>query len=193
LSAHEVKVFEAAAATHRATGVPILTHCTDGTAALEQVRRLTDAGVSAASITLSHTDKVVDRGYHREILGSGVFVEYDQSFRWRSGVENGTLTLLRWMLEDGYGGQLMLGLDAARQGYWTAYGGRPGMAFLLGDFSQRMAAAGVTAEAHRQIFVTNPDRAFAFDTTVIAQGKIGATVHRRRHADGGSAVEAPDR
>jgi len=161
LSPHETKVFEAAAAAHRATGVPILTHCTDGTAAMEQIRLLTEAGVAPTSITLSHTDKVVDRGYHREILASGVFVEYDQAFRWRPDADNGTLTLLRWMLEDGHGARLMLGLDAARQGYWTAYGGGPGMAYLLSGFSERMAAAGITSEARRRLFVENPARAFA--------------------------------
>ncbi len=164
LSAHEVKVFEAAATTHLATGCPILTHCTDGSAALEQVRLLTGAGVPPGAITLSHTDKVVDRGYHREILGTGVFVEYDQAFRWPADAENGTLTLLGWMLEDGFGDRLMLGLDAARRGYWSAYGGTPGMAYLLGDFSQRMDAAGITALARRRMFVENPARAFAFKT-----------------------------
>ena len=54
-------------------------------------------------------------------------------------VDNGTLTLLAWMIEDGYGDQLMLGLDAARQGYWTTYGGSPGWAFLLGEFAERDA------------------------------------------------------
>ena len=97
--------------------MPILTHCTDGTPALEQVRLLRAAGAPAAAITLSHTDKIVDRAYHGEILATGAFVEYDQAFRWPSRGANGTLTLLGWMLEDGFGDQLMLGLDAARQGY----------------------------------------------------------------------------
>ena len=162
LTAHETTVFEAAAAAHGASGVPILTHCTDGTAAPEQIRRLTEAGVAPTSITLSHTDKVVDRGYHREILATGVFLEYDQAFRWRADADNGTLTLLRWMLEDGFGDRLMLGLDAARQGYWAAYGGDPGMAYLLGGFSERMAAAGISADVRRRLFVENPARAFAF-------------------------------
>ena len=162
LSTRDVRVFEAAAVAHRASGVPILTHCTDGAAALEQVRLLTGAGVPPAAITLSHADKVVDRAYHREILSSGVSVEYDQAFRWPSEGDNGTLTLLGWMLEDGFGDQLMLGLDAARQGYWSVYGGRPGMAFLLGAFSATMDAAGIAAEARHRIFVENPARAFAF-------------------------------
>ena len=75
-------VFEAAAEAHRSTGAPLLTHCENGTGALEQVRLLGDLGVDARHVVLSHVDKVVDRGYHREILATGAFGEYDNSFRW---------------------------------------------------------------------------------------------------------------
>ena len=113
------------------SGTSILTHCTDGLGAPEQIALLKGLGVQPGHVTLSHTDKVVDRGYHREILATGASVEYDQGFRWKPDVDNGTLTLLVWMIEDGFGDQLMLGIDAARQGYWTTYGGSPGWAFLL--------------------------------------------------------------
>lgn len=164
LTDRERRVYEAAALAHRRTGAPILTHCTEGVGALEQLQLLADDGVDLRHVTLSHADKVVDRGYHREILGTGAFVEYDQGFRWKAGVENGTLTILAWMLEDGYGDQLMLGMDAARQGYWTTYGGSPGWTFLLGDFSSSMRAHGIDEEAMRRIFVANPARAYAFAT-----------------------------
>jgi predicted metal-dependent phosphotriesterase family hydrolase len=164
LTDHERRVFEAAAAAHRQTGCPILTHCTDGTAALEQVTLLTSRGVPAEHIALSHVDKVVDRGYHREIVAAGALVEYDQAFRWPDGGANGTLQLIEWMLEDGFGDQLLLGLDAARQGYWAAYGGRPGWTFLLGAFATEMAARGIGAEAQRRFFVDNPARVYAFAT-----------------------------
>jgi predicted metal-dependent phosphotriesterase family hydrolase len=162
LTDRERRVFAAAAAVHARTGCPILTHCTDGLGALEQVRLLTEHGVDLRQVTLSHTDKVVDRGYHREMLASGASVEYDQAFRWGPDVDNGTLALLAWMIEDGYGDQLMLGLDAARQGYWAAYGGSPGWVFLLGEFADAMHARGIHAEDQREIFVSNPARAFAF-------------------------------
>lgn len=158
----ERRVFEAAAVAHRRTGCPILTHCTNGVGALEQIRLLADHGVEPAHLTLSHTDQVVDRGYHRELLATGASVEYDQGFRWKTGVENGTLALLGWMIEDGYGGQLMLGMDAARQGYWSTYGGAPGWTFLLGEFADAMRDRGVRDDAQRAIFVANPARAFAF-------------------------------
>ena len=166
----EEKVYAAAAAAHVMTGCPILTHCQEGTAAMAQLEALTRAGVPASSITLSHTDKVVDRGYHREILATGAFVEYDQSFRWKPGVENGTLVLLEWMLEDGFGDQIVLGMDAARQRYWSAYGGSPGMGFLLGDFAARMAGRGIGPAAQHALFVANPARAYRFASGVKPAG-----------------------
>ena len=164
LSALEQRVYEAAAIAHLVTGVPILAHCTEGRAAPEQLRVLADHGVDLGHVVVSHADKVVDRGYHREIHATGACQEMDQGFRWKSGMENGTLTLLSWLIEDGYGAQLMLGMDAARQGYWTAYGGAPGMTYLLGAFSDLMEAHGIGADARRALFVTNPARAFAFAT-----------------------------
>jgi predicted metal-dependent phosphotriesterase family hydrolase len=162
LSERDRRVFRAAAAAHRETGCPILTHCTDGTAAPEQLRLLADEGVDLGHVVLSHVDKVVDRGYHRELLSTGAAVEYDQSFRWKPGQDNGTLTLLEWMVTDGYASQLVLGMDAARQGYWTAYGGRPGMTFLLGAFSQAMIERGLDTAVRHAIFVENPARVFGF-------------------------------
>ncbi|MEP6639604.1 MAG: aryldialkylphosphatase, partial [Chloroflexota bacterium] len=111
-SARDRRVFEAAGEAHRRTGVPILTHCEHGSGANEQIRLLGDHGVPARHITLSHVDKVVDRHYHRELLGTGAFGEYDGSFRWGDD-PNGTLQLLAWMAEDGLADRIVLGMDAA--------------------------------------------------------------------------------
>ena len=160
-SARDTRAFFAAAAAHVRTGVPIHTHCEAGTGALEQLRLLRDAGVPANRISLSHVDKVTDRGYHEAILATGAFVVYDQAFRW-GDTTNGTIELIGWAAEDGALGQVMLGMDAARQGYLAAYGGRPGLTFLLDAFSQALEERGLDARARRRLFVDNPARAFAF-------------------------------
>jgi predicted metal-dependent phosphotriesterase family hydrolase len=154
-------IFRAAAAVHRRTGVSIETHCEAGTGALEQLRVLADAGVPTGRISVSHVDKVVDRGYHRDVFATGAFVVYDQAFRWGDRA-NGTLQLLEWAAEDGHVGQVMLGMDAARQGYYLAYGGSPGLPFLLREFSEAMAARGLDEPIRHRLFVDNPGRAFAF-------------------------------
>jgi len=160
-SARDLPIFRAAAAAHARTGVPVHTHCEAGTGALEQIGVLVDVGVPAERISLSHVDKVVDRGYHRDLFETGAFAVYDQAFRWGER-DNGTLQLLEWAIADGHAGQVMLGMDAARQGYYRAFGGSPGLPFLLCDFSDAMEARGIGAEMRRRFFVDNPARAFAF-------------------------------
>ena len=160
-SPRDVPAFRAAAEAHRRTGVPIHTHCENGTGGLEQLRLLIDAGVPAERISLSHVDKVVDRGYHESILATGAFVVYDQAFRWGDR-PNGTLQLLEWMADDGRLGRVMLGMDAARQGYLAAFGGSPGLTYLLEAFSRELDERGLDAAARRRLFVENPARAFAF-------------------------------
>jgi len=160
-SARDLPAFRGAALAHRRTGVPVHTHCEGGTGALEQLRVLTEAGVPAEHVSLSHVDKVVDRAYHREIVAAGAFVVYDQAFRWGDR-PNGTLQLLEWAAEDGHLDRVMLGMDAARQGYYRAFGGAPGLDYLLSDFRVAMDARGLDGEIRRRLFVDNPARAFAF-------------------------------
>jgi phosphotriesterase-related protein len=154
-------IFRAAAAAHWRTGVPIHTHCEAGTGALDQVRVLTEAGVPADRISLSHVDKIHDPGYHRELLATGAFAVYDQAFRWGDR-PNGTLALLEAAVADGRTGQVMLGMDAARQGYYAAYGGAPGLGYLLRGFSDLLEEHGLDAALRHRFFVDNPARAYAF-------------------------------
>ena len=160
-STRDLPAFRAAAAAHLRTGVPIPTHCEAGTGALEQVRVLVDAGVPPERISLSHVDKVVDRGYHRELLAMGAFAVYDQAFRWADR-DNGTLRLLDWAVADGTIGAVMLGMDAARQGYYAAFGGAPGLSYLLREFSAAMEARGLDGRIRHRLFVDNPARAYSF-------------------------------
>ena len=156
--------FEAAATAHRHTGVPILTHCEAGTGGLEQARLLADLGVDLAHVALSHVDKVVDRAYHRELMATGATLEFDQSFRW-ADQPNGTLQAMAWAAEDDLLDHVVLGMDAARQGYYAVYGGSPGLAWLLDGFTALMDERGLGADVRRRVFVTNPARVFTFAGT----------------------------
>jgi phosphotriesterase-related protein len=165
------RVFEAAAEAHRRTGAPILTHCEHGTGALEQVRLLADHGVALEHVALSHVDKIVDRGYHRELLATSAFAEYDQSFRWRDG-PNGTLQLIGWMVEDGLDDRIVLGMDAAKRGYYRVFGGTPGLTWLLDGFRGLLDAAGIDDAVVERMLVLNPARLFAFADRAVADRAV---------------------
>ena len=105
------RVFEAAAITVARAGVALLTHCEAGTGGLAQLELLAGLGVPPERVLLSHTDKVADRGYHRELLASGAYLVYDQGLRSPAD----TARLVCWMVEDGHQDRLLLGTDGARR------------------------------------------------------------------------------
>ncbi|MEN9736530.1 MAG: hypothetical protein RL129_1241 [Actinomycetota bacterium] len=157
-SKRELRLFEAAAIAHKATGAPILTHCEHGKGALEQIDILRKFKVNLSSVVMSHTDKEFDFGYHREILSSGVNVEYDQSLRQIDVVDASSALLTAEMLEQGFGNQMMLGTDGARRSLWTSLGGTPGLAALFKKWSESLSSVGVTKEQLELLFVNNPAR-----------------------------------
>jgi len=164
-TSREEKTFAAAAHAHRSTGAPILTHTEQGTLGLEQVELLRDLGVDLRHVVLSHLDRKPDLSYHREILSSGVCVEYDSGFRWNSGPDNPTRDLVIALLGE-FPGQLMLGMDAARSTYWSSHGGKPGMSFLLHEFSNLLREGGLSNAHLETIFIANPARAYQFKSVL---------------------------
>lgn len=157
----ERTIFAAAAEAHHRTGAPILTHTEQGTLGIEQVEALMAEGVDLRHVVLSHLDRYPDIVYHREILASGVSVEYDSAFRWKPGQGNPTRDLVVALLPE-FPDQIMLGMDAARRAYWRSHGGAPGLDYLLTTFSEQLRTVGVDEAALHRIFVTTPASAYSF-------------------------------
>jgi predicted metal-dependent phosphotriesterase family hydrolase len=163
-SLHEIpndrdrRVFEAAAQTAAATGAAILTHCEGGRGGLAHVELFAGFGVAPDRVILSHTDKVAEAGYHRDLLETGVNVEYDQALRQSPSSRDGTAWLVGTMVDAGFVDQIMLGTDGARRAMWTALGGSPGLAWLAGGFTGSLVARGVDPAAIDTMLVDNPAR-----------------------------------
>jgi 5-phospho-D-xylono-1,4-lactonase len=145
------RVFEAAALAAARTGAPVLTHCEAGTGGLAQLRVLDDLGLPLDRVVLSHTDKVPDRGYHRDLLATGAYVVYDQGLR----TPETTARLVREMVADGHADRLLLGTDGARRSLWATLGGAPGLAALATGLGRRLAAD-LGREVMDRIWVANP-------------------------------------
>ncbi len=156
LSARDRRLFEAAALTAQRTGVPILTHTEGGVGGINQIDELVQLGVDPGRVALSHTDKIADLGYHREMLSTGVNLCYDQALRWSA--ENQTARLLAEMFAAGFGDQLMVGTDGARRSLWSSLGGAPGLAWLYEGFRDQLEARGLDVGLIDRLFVSNPAR-----------------------------------
>jgi 5-phospho-D-xylono-1,4-lactonase len=149
-SPRDRRVFEAAALATARTGTALLTHCEGGTGGPAQLELLDRLGVPLDRVLLSHTDKVADRGYHRELLAAGAYLVYDQGLR----TPETTARLVGWAVEDGHQDRLLLGTDGARRSLWSVLGGAPGLAALAG-LGRRLAAQLGQAVMDR-ILVANP-------------------------------------
>lgn len=157
-TALEQRVFEAAAATHAETGAPILTHCEGGEGGMEQLELLADLGVPLGRVAMSHTDKVTDFRYHRDLLGSGVTLCYDQALR----TPERTIDLVVAMVGRGFGERLLLGTDGARRSLWATLGGAPGLAWIVTGFREALKGRGLDEDAITLLYEINPARHLAF-------------------------------
>ncbi len=158
------RLFTAAVEANARTGASILTHCEGGLGGIEQINLLGDLGIGMEKVALSHTDKVLETGYHRELLASGVSLVYDQALRQPSQDEKGSAWLVAEMIDAGFVDQLMLGTDGARRSMWSTLGGSPGLGWLLTAFPAALDNRGVDEEMRSRMFVANPARFLGFDT-----------------------------
>ncbi len=161
-------VFEAAAAAHTETGAPILTHCEHGRGALEQVAALTGLGVPASAILVSHTDKLADHAYHADIAGTGAWLVFDQAVRQHEAPLPGTAVAIERLATAGFLDHVLLATDGARRDLWSAYGGRPGLAWLATAFPAILIERGLSAQQVDRILVANPARALALQGRAVA-------------------------
>ena len=170
---YENVFFRAAAKVHQATGVPILTHTTEGTMGPEQARLLPSLGTDPKKILISHMGSNLNIDYHLETLSEGVFISFDQ---W--GIEeldnippeNARLELLLELLSKGYVDQIMLSNDSVW--HWL---GRPlnpddyhrellknwNTTYLFEGIIPLLEQRGVTKKEIETILIDNPRKFFS--------------------------------
>jgi phosphotriesterase-related protein len=161
ISPLEERRLEAAAAGSLQTGAPILVHTEIGTCAHEIIDLLTRNGVRADRIILAHLDRNPDFELHSEVAQRGVKLEYDTPGRIKYRPDSELLDLIEAMVDAGHANAIMLGLDLGQKDYFRAYGGGPGLPYLMQTFVPRLRKR-VAPPADRMILVDNPADAFAW-------------------------------
>ena len=156
----ERRRLEASAVASRRTGAVILVHTEIGTAGEEIIDLLMGAGVATDRIVLSHLDRNPDLEIHAEIASRGVTLEYNTLGRTKYHPDSTVLDLISGMVAEGHGERLMLGCDLGRRESFRAYGGGPGMAYLLTRFVPRMRTR-IGDAATDAIMIANPARVYA--------------------------------
>ncbi len=160
ISDTERTAFAAVGLAHRETGVQVITHAEAGTMGAQQVELLARHGVDPARMTISHLDRRFDdRKMLRTVLRTGATIGFDQLGKPRYGPDEPKAAVIAELIAEGFGSQILLSHDIARRSLRPAYGGGPGLTYLLDRFVFMLLDAGVSAADVRRLIVDNPARA----------------------------------
>jgi phosphotriesterase-related protein len=153
----ERKIVDAAALTHRATGLAIASHTGDGAAAMDQLDILKARGVAPAAFVWVHAQSERDSTFHLIAAKRGAWVEFD-------GVSPDSLErhvrLARNMSQSGFLERTLLSQDAGWYHVGEPGGGRfKPYEFLLEKFIPALEKSGVTRAQFRTLLESNPREA----------------------------------
>lgn len=163
------KLIRATGRAHLATGCPVLVHTEMGTAGDELLDLLEDAGVPPGRVMLSHMDRNPDVFVHKRLAARGALLQYDTPGRIKYQPESVLIDLMRRLFDAGFGTNILLGGDTARRSYWKAYGGGPGLAYILEVFDTRLREEGFMDAELDLIWLSNPRRWLDLTSTAAAQ------------------------
>ena len=160
ISPLEERRLMAAALGHRETGAPILVHTEIGTCGHAIVDVLAREGVRSERVILAHMDRNPDLELHIELAERAVTLEYDTVGRIKYRPDSQLLDLIEGMVEAGHANRILLGLDLGQRDYFHAYGGGPGLTYLMETFVPRLRKR-IGSSATDRILVDNGAGAFA--------------------------------
>jgi predicted metal-dependent phosphotriesterase family hydrolase len=150
------KLFEAAAHAALETGTALLCHVEKGADGLEILSFFADRGIPSDRVILCHLDRArYDAGYHKACLETGAFLEYDTINRLKYHDDQKEADLICAMVEKGFIGQLLLGLDTTRARLHS-YGGEMGLDYIIKTFVPYLLQRGVGNEDCEKMLVANP-------------------------------------
>ena len=175
----EVALRAAARASMR-TGAPVHTHTTNGGYAWEQLEIILDEGLPASQFGVAHIDRNPDYMYHKRILETGAYLIYDGPGKVKYFPDSVRIDLLRRLIADGFGKQIMLSNDMGKKSYHAPYSGGPGLGWIKQKFLPRLLSEGFTQEMCDDLMINNPARFYSLreKCTPPKQGQQNVSVKR---------------
>ena len=114
ITEYEQLFFRAGARAQRETGVPIITHTTEGSMGPEQAELLISLGADPKKIQIGHMDGSTDLQYHRAVMGHGVKIAFDSCGIQKMlamPMDTTRVEILTALLKNDYADQIMLSHD----------------------------------------------------------------------------------
>ncbi|WP_456728143.1 phosphotriesterase family protein [Bradyrhizobium sp. USDA 3364] len=107
----EKKFIAAACIAQKATGVPIITHTTNGGAGPEQQQLFAAGGVAPSRCLIGHCCCNADHLYHRRIVDGGSYIGFDQIGATHFQPDEVRASNVAKLVRDGFRGQVIMSMD----------------------------------------------------------------------------------
>lgn len=156
------ELFGAAAAAQKETGAPMMVHIEPGSNPLKLVSFLKREEVNLERVYFCHMDRACrEWEIFRQVLDSGVSLEFDTIGRFRYHSDEKELELIKQVLAEN-GDQLLLSLDTTRARLKSYCEDAVGLTYILEVFLPMMREEGIQEGQIQKIFVGNPGRILAW-------------------------------
>jgi len=140
-------------------GVNCMVHTEPGVPFKDIVLNLNKNHIPPHNVIFCHMGKSLDPQLHQMLAKEGYYLEFDEMVR-----SNPPLLTLAYALLDlfntGYGGSILFAGDLARRSYWTCFGGKPGLQYLMTGLHDALSTLGFTDQMLENIWVKNPQQFF---------------------------------
>ncbi len=156
----EIEMFHGAIQAAKQSGLPLSTHTTLGTCALEQVEMFQKENLPLDQVIIGHQDLNTSDGIVLEVLESGAFVALDTIGKTNYRSDEDRLASLIAFIGKGYEDQILLSSDLTRKSHLSAFGGQ-GYDVVLRTYIPALRREGVTKDVINKLLVKNPQKAFS--------------------------------
>ena len=168
MSDDEKKVLHAAGIVSAETGKAIHVHTDLYTEnGYEIVDILTREGASPDKICIDHVDVKLRPNYIRDLLGLGVYVEFDDfgkeffsTGERRFAYDLERIELLKTLIDEGFAQKILVCNDICLKTMWKRFGGK-GYAHILRDVREMAIKSGIGEDVYNSILTDNVRRFLA--------------------------------
>lgn len=156
----ETELFHGAIEAAKTTKLPLSTHTTLGTCALEQINLFQKEGLFLEKVIIGHQDLNTNDEIVLEVLNSGAFAAMDTIGKENYRADEDRIRSLLSFIEKGFEDQLLLSSDLTRKSHLKSLGGQ-GYDIVLRSFIPALKSHGVSGSIINKLLVANPQKAFS--------------------------------
>ncbi len=154
------KIIIAMSAVSNQTGIPCMVHTEPGAPFVDLMDYFEKMPSPPKKIIFCHMGKSLDIQLFDELVSRNFYLEFDEMIRPSPPLEVLAEAIIT-LFDKGYGSYVLLAGDLARRSYWTCYGGKPGLMYLITQLEQNLITLGFTRDMLDQIWINNPRAVFS--------------------------------